>query len=269
LKKRRRDALTAIGVGFLLLLVIFAIFGPWVRHHYLDPSGRPLQSPSAEYWFGTDEQGRDVFARVAYGARISLTIGLIVQAISLFLGICVGVIGVYASKWVRIPLLRLTDGMFAFPDILLAFLIIGIWGPGMAPVIVALSVTAWPGIARLVVTQVQSVREREFVVASRALGASTFYIVTRHVLPQIWGVLLAVAMIELAGTILAESTLSFLGIGVMPPTPSWGKMVDEARNVMIAHPTLLLWPSLFLAMTIFALNFVGDGLRRALDPKER
>lgn len=264
---KRFDLLFRIGVGFLVLLAVFAVFGPTFRHHYLAAAGPPLSGSSAEFWLGTDEIGRDVFARLAYGARLSLYIGVTVQLISLTIGILVGVLGVYAPKWISTPLLRFTDGMFAFPDILLAILIIGVWQAGVLPVIVALSITGWPGVARLVFTQVTSLKDREFVVASKALGASTFYTVTRHVVPQLWGILMAVAMISLAGTILAESTLSFLGIGVQAPDPSWGSMINNARGNMNSHPMLLLWPCVILSLTIFALNFVGDGIRAALDPK--
>jgi ABC-type dipeptide/oligopeptide/nickel transport system permease subunit len=138
---------------------------------------------------------------------------------------------------------------------------------GVTPVVVALSITAWPIVARLVRTQVASLKDREYVMAARATGASTFYVVTRHVLPQLWGILMAVSMIDLAGTILAESSLSFLGIGVQAPTPSWGSMINIARLNMTSHPDQLLYPCLILSLTIFALNFVGDGLRAALDPK--
>jgi ABC-type dipeptide/oligopeptide/nickel transport system permease subunit len=256
-----------LGVGYLVLLVVFALVMPWARHSYLAAEAKPNLPPSAEFWLGTDEQGRDIVARLAYGARISLIVGLTVQAISLFVGITVGVLGVFAPKWIGVPLLRLTDGMFAFPDILLAILIIGVWNLGLVPVIVALAITSWPGMARLVFTAVTSLRDREFVVASRAMGASTLMLVLRHVLPHLWGLVLAVSMVDLAATILAESALSFLGIGVQPPTPSWGSMINYARSNMNSYPLQLLWPCLILSMTIFALNFVGDGLRAMIDPK--
>lgn len=265
----KRDVLFWIGVGFLLLLVAFAIFGPTMRHSFLDPVGKPHLPPSGEFWLGTDEQGRDIFARLAFGARMSLLVGISVQAIALLVGICVGVLGVYAPKWFSMPLLRLTDAMFAFPDILLAILIIGLFGRGLYPVIAALAITAWPAVSRLVGTQVASLKDREFVIASKALGGSTTYLVRNHVLPHLWGVLLAVSMVDVAATILAESTLSFLGIGIQAPYPSWGSMIYSARTDMNSHPILLLWPCLMISMTIFALNFVGDGLRAAVDPKNQ
>lgn len=273
--KWRHDPFLWAGIGFLVLLLTFAIFGPNFRHNYYDPVGLPFQFPNRNAWLGTDEQGRDLFARLAYGARISLYIGLTVQFISLTTGVVMASLGIYAPKWIASPLMRFTDAMFAFPDILLAILIIGIFGRGTTPVIVALAITAWPAITRLVRSQLATLKDREFVVASRAMGSSTFYTVTRHVLPQLWGILLAVTMVELAATILAESTLSFLGIGVQAPEPSWGSMISVSRAYMQpgsqynGSPEMyyLLWPCLILALTIFALNFVGDGLRAITDPK--
>jgi ABC-type dipeptide/oligopeptide/nickel transport system permease subunit len=183
------------------------------------------------------------------------------------MGVLVGVISAFAPKWIAVPLMRLTDGMFAFPDILLAILIIGILGPGILPVVVALSITGWPSIARLTKTQLATIKEREFVVAAKAAGAPTWYLVVKHLLPQMSGILLAVSMIELAGTILAESTLSFLGIGVQPPTPSWGGLINNARGQLNSNPTELIAPCLILSLTVFALNFIGDGLRAYFDPK--
>jgi ABC-type dipeptide/oligopeptide/nickel transport system permease subunit len=269
----RRNYLFWGSVIYLILLVVFALIGPTFRHNYDVQVGLPHQPPSAEFWLGTDEQGRDIVARLAQGARASLEIGFTVQGVALLLGITLGVLGVFAPKWIREPLMRFTDGMFAFPDLLLAFLIIGVWNTetdsGIIPVVVALSVTAWPHIARLVKNQVESIKEREFVVAAKALGASTSYIVTRHILPQLWSILLAVAIVDLAGIILAESTLSFLGIGIRPPEPSWGNMIDNGRADMNSHPLVLVWPCAILSFTIFALNFVGEGIRTMLDPKSR
>jgi len=266
---KRSKILFWTGVTFLGLLLLFALFGPTMRHNYLDASGKPFMPPGADYWLGTDEQGRDIFARLAYGARMSLLVGVTVQLISLTIGTLVGVLGVFAPKWIREPLLRLTDGMFAFPDILLAILIIGVWSTGLIPIIVALSLTSWPAVARIVKTQVASLKDREFVVASRALGAPIGYTVRRHILPHLAGILAAVAMVDLAGTILAESALSFLGIGITPPTPSWGSMINDSRAYLNSNPMMLVWPCLVLSLAIFSLNFVGDELRAALDPKDR
>ena len=280
----RRDPLLVLGVGFLICLALFAIFGPAIGGGYLSTKGQAFEPPFGRHLLGTDALGRDVLARLAYGARVSLSIGLSVQALALAAGVTMGMVGTFAPPWLRAVAMRFTDGMFAFPDILLAILIIGLLetnsyaprGPigqlvtsGILPVVVALGITAWPSYARLTQTTASSLKDREFVVASRALGASPAYVITRHVLPQMWGILLAVSMIELAGTILAESTLSFLGIGVLPPYPSWGAMINSARDDMQSHPIWLLWPCLVLSLSIFALNFVGDGLRQMLDPRKK
>lgn len=358
MKKRRLDTLFWVGVGYLVLLVFFAIVGPVLRHSPLDrakqdlfdvgargeegaigfvvtyvaegtsayeagikrddliesvngerTAGRsvreveamltgakgssvdvevsrenapvvrhslersnqidavPFMPPSKTFWLGTDEVGRDVFARLAYGARLSLFIGFVVQIIAVVAGIVMGTLGVFAPKWVSIPVLRLTDAMFAFPDILLAILIVGIWNLRFEAMIIALSITAWPAVARLVRTQMASLKDRDYVVASKTLGASTPYLVTKHILPHLWGILLAVAMIDVASVILAESALSFLGIGIQQPTPSWGGLIQMGRVNMNSYPIMLLWPCLILSLTIFALNFVGDGLRALADPK--
>jgi ABC-type dipeptide/oligopeptide/nickel transport system permease subunit len=276
--RRRRDFLFIVGAVFLGLLVLIAIFGPAVQNaRYANGNtrfdvvttslGGPYEPAFGKYLLGTDNLGRDVFARLAQGARFSLTVAVVVEAISIVVGVLVGVTGVYAPKYVSVPLLRFTDGMFAFPDILLAILIIGIIGQGFVPVIVALSITSWPSIARLVLTQVATLKDREYVVAARAAGASTFYQVTRHIVPQLVGILLAVGIVDMAGTILSESTLSFLGIGIQAPNPSWGGVISAERQVINSHPFALVPPCVILSATIFALTFVGDGLRAKFDPR--
>lgn len=278
IKRAKEDPFFFVGVLFLVLIILTAIFGPAIRAAQLGGGkagfdsittsvSRPFEGVSLAFPFGTDEIGRDIFARVAGGARFSLIVAVVVQLISLSVGVVMGVIGVFAPSYVSSPLMRFTDGMFAFPDILLAMLIVGIRGPGFESVIVALSITSWPSITRLVKTQMASLKDREYVVAARACGASTSYLVSRHILPQLVGILLAVSIVDMAGTILAESTLSFLGIGIQSPNPSWGSMIDHFRSDMNSHPIALIWPCLVLSLTIFAMNFVGDGLRSILDPK--
>ena len=278
----RRNPLLMLGIGFLVLLVLFAVFGPSAGGGIQETKWGTFELPSARHLLGTDELGRDVLARIAYGARVSLAVGLTVQVLALVIGVIAGMVGTFGPKWLSITVMRFTDGMFAFPDILLAILIIGLFDTnsmarvpliggfvtsGFVPVVVALSITAWPSFARLTNTTAASLKDREFVVAAKALGAPPAYVILRHILPQMWGILLAVSMVELAGTILAEATLSFLGIGILPPYPSWGSMINLARDDMVSHPLWLLWPCLILSLTIFALNFVGDGLRAILDPR--
>lgn len=286
MKRAFRDPLFVIGFLYLLGLLLFAVFGPTIRTAQLkdkagqsinfsavtSPVAPPLRDPMERLPLGTDDQGRDQVARLAQGARVSLTVGLLVQTINLTVGILIGVLGVFAPKFIRVPLLRLTDAMFAFPDILLAVLIAGTFASlnlGIVPVVIALSITGWPSITRLTVTQVASVKDREYVVAAKAAGARVPYLVVRHILPQVIPLILAVSLIELSGTIIAESSLSFLGIGINPPAPSWGNMISSARTGSItANLWRLLPPCVMLSLTIFALNFVGDGLRAALDPKK-
>ena len=257
----------------MVLLILLAVFGPLIptggkSNPVFDPVGRThLPYGSAHALLGSDEIGRSFLQRIAYGARISLFIGFVVQAINLSFGVFIGVVSAFAPKWIAVPVMRMTDGMFAFPDILLAILIIGILGPGIIPVVVALSITGWPSVARLTKTQLATIKEREFVVAAKAAGAPTSYLVFKHLLPQMSGILLAVSMIDLAGTILAESTLSFLGIGVQLPTPSWGGLINNARVQLNSYPTEIIAPCLILSLTVFALNFIGDGLRTYFDPK--
>ena len=301
MRRLLRDPLLLLGGLFLLGLLLFAIFVPTIRTAQLQPPneprfeavfspiGKPFLTPGqGGATLGTDDIGRDVLARLAQGARVSLVVGVVVQIFALAIGMLFGVLGVFAPGWIRQPVLRLTDAMFAFPDILLAILLVATLSPqalvgflpflsgvpdewiGILPVIVALSVTAWPSIARLVRVQVASVKDREFVVAARAAGASTPYLVMKHILPQVLPLILAVSMVEMAGTVLAESALSFIGIGVQAPNPSWGNMINNARSGDItAHVTLLFLPCVLLSLTIFALNFVGDGLQALFDPKAR
>jgi ABC-type dipeptide/oligopeptide/nickel transport system permease subunit len=289
-----------LGVLFLAALILFAIFMPMIRTAQLQPPNDPhfdavfspidkpnLSPGQGAAVLGTDDIGRDMLARLAQGARVSLVVGLSVQIVALVFGMLMGVVGVFAPKWVRVPALRLTDAMFAFPDILLAILLVATISPtvfqnvplvsklsdewiGILPVVVALSITAWPSIARLVRVQVASVKDREFVVAARAAGAPTTYLVVKHILPQVLPLILAVSMVEMAGTVLAESSLSFIGIGVQAPNPSWGNMINNARSGDItAHIPQLIAPCILLSLAIFALNFVGDGLQALFDPKAR
>jgi len=273
-KPKAKRWLFYFGAGYLILLVVLALSTPLFKYQYADKVGAVLLPPSGQYWFGTDQQGRDVFTRVIFGARMSLFIGLSVQMLCLILGVLVGVGSSMGPKWLQQLLQRITDAMFAFPDILLAILIIGVWprslmGDGILPVIVALTITSWPAVARIVKNQVASLKDREFIQSTMALGAPMPYVVFKHLLPQLWGLLLAITMVDLAGTILAESSLSFLGIGITPPLPSWGSMINDGRGYINSNPMLLLWPCLVLSLTIFSLNFVGDALREMTDPRSK
>ena len=229
-----------------------------------------LMAPSANHWFGTDELGRDILSRVIYGARISMLVGSSVVAASLTLGLIFGSIaGYYGGLTDRLLNVVVMNAFMSFPGILLAIAFVAFLGPGIFNLIFALSIGGWVGYARLVRAQVLSVREREFVEAARALGASDLRIVVRHILPNIIQPVLVQAAIGMAGAILAEATMSFLGLGVPPPTASWGAMLNDARSHLFDSPHLVLFPAAAVMLAVLSFNFVGDGLRDYLDPRSR
>lgn len=261
-----------MGLIILVCLLALALLAPWIASvspASIDLSHR-LSSPSAAHWFGTDELGRDIFARVAYGARLSLGIAVMVVACSLSAGIVFGGLAGYCGGFVDIAINTfLMNAFMAMPGILLAIAFVAFLGPGMLNLVLALSVGGWVGYARLVRAQVLAVREREFVEAARALGAGHLRIFLRHILPNILQPLIVQSAIGMAGAVLAEATLSFLGLGVPPPTPSWGSMLDEARSHLFDAPHLVVFPALAVMLCVLCFNFLGDALRDFLDPRTR
>jgi ABC-type dipeptide/oligopeptide/nickel transport system permease subunit len=255
----------------VLLLFGVAILAPWIApYHYayqnLEMAQRP---PGPGHWLGTDELGRDILSRLIYGARVSLTVALVVEVVELLFGATLGLLAGYFGGRLDSAIMRLTDMMFAFPDILLAILITAILGPSLFNVFLALALVGWPGMVRLVRGQVLRLREEEFIQAARAAGAGHTRIIVRHLLPNALGVIVVAATVGMGGVILAESTLSFLGIGVQPPYPSWGSMINDAWQFWRSSPLTTLWPAAALALTVTAFNFLGDGLRDLLDPRMR
>ena len=250
----------------LLLLALVAIAAPWFAGDPLatDLDAR-LDPPSLTHPLGRDALGRDVLARIASGARISLAVAGTVVAISLALGVGLGALAGWAGGWTDELLARLIDVLLAFPGLLLAIALSAILGPTLPNVVLALSVLGWTGYARLTRAQVELLRARDFVHAARALGVRPSRIVVRHLLPLIAPLLLVQATFGLSGAILAEASLSFLGLGAPPPLPSWGAMLDEGRTFMLVAPHLVLAPGVALALTVTCLQLVGDGLRDALD----
>jgi ABC-type dipeptide/oligopeptide/nickel transport system permease subunit len=274
----RRNPVALAGLIFLAMIVLIALLAPVIAPYAFTTQilADKLQGPSSSHRLGTDELGRDTLSRLIYGARISLTVAVSVELVVITLGLTVGLVAGYFGGWVETVLMRLTDVLLAFPDVLLAILLLGTLGAANASpttsmllVIVSLGVTGWPPLARLVRGQVLSLRKREFVEAARALGASNSRIVLRHILPNLLSPLIVAVTVDTAGVILAEATLSFLGIGVQRPYPSWGRMINDAREYYQSEPRLLILPSVCLSLTVMALNFLGDGLRDALDPRRR
>jgi peptide/nickel transport system permease protein len=268
----RHNPLAAIGVVLVALFLFAAIFAPWISPQdpaHIDLPNR-LQAPSAQHWAGTDELGRDILSRLIWGARISLFVGSCVVTGSLLLGLIIGSLAGYHGGGIdRFVNVVLMNAFLSFPGILIAIAFVAFRGPGIFNLILALSIGGWVGHARLVRAQVLAVREREFVEAARALGARDLHIITRHILPNIIQPVIVQAAIGMAGAVLAEATMSFLGLGVPPPTASWGSMLNDARSHLFDAPHLVLFPALTVMLAVLAFNFIGDGLRDLLDPRSR
>jgi peptide/nickel transport system permease protein len=268
----RHNPLAAVGVVLIVIFVVFAVFAPWIAPQdpaSIDLPGR-LHTPSRAHWFGTDELGRDILSRIIYGARISMLVGSCVVAASLALGLIIGSIaGFYGGGIDRFVNVVVMNAFLSFPGILLAIAFVAFRGPGIFNLVLALSLGGWVGYARLVRGQVLAAREREFVEAARALGASDLRIIVRHILPNIIQPVIVQAAIGMAGAILAEATMSFLGLGVPPPTASWGTMLNDARAHLFDAPHLVLFPALAVMLAVLSFNFIGDALRDYLDPRSR
>jgi peptide/nickel transport system permease protein len=268
----RTSGLGRWGLAVTLLLVLMALLAPWLAPQNPATQSLPerLLPPSAHHLMGTDELGRDVLSRTLYGARISLLVGISVVLGAGVVGLALGSLaGYFGGTFDRLVNIILINSFLSFPGILLAIAFAAFLGPGLDKVILALTVTGWAGYARLARAQVLKVREMEFILAARSLGASHSRILLRHLLPNTLQPVLIQATIGMAGAILAESTLSFLGLGVIAPTPSWGAMLNDARNHLFDAPHMVLFPALAIMAAVLAFNLLGDALRDWLDPRTR
>jgi peptide/nickel transport system permease protein len=261
--------MTRVGAAIVAIAVLAALIGPILAPFDSAAQELPLRltGPSLQHWFGLDELGRDILSRVLAGARISLLVGIVVVSISSTVGILVGAIAGYFGGRLDEVLSRIIDVLLAFPGLLLAIAMVAVLGPSLVNVVFALSLIGWVGYARLVRGQVLRARELEFVQAARALGASTPRVLIRHVIPTALPAVSVQATLGMGGAILAEASLSFLGLGVQPPTPSWGTMLNYGRIHLLDAPHLTVFPGLAIAVLVLGFNFLGDGLRDALDPK--
>jgi peptide/nickel transport system permease protein len=268
----KRQPLAALGVTLLLLFVACAVFAPWLAPQdpaRLDLAGR-LMGPSWAHWFGTDELGRDILSRTLFGARISLIVAVSVVGLSLAVGLVAGGLAGFYGGWTdTVVNVYVTNAFMALPGILLAIAFVAFMGPGLGNVILALAISGWVGYARLVRAQVLAVKEKEFVEAARALGASDLRVMGRHILPNILQPLIVQAAIGMAGAVLAEATLSFLGLGVPPPAASWGSMLNDARSHLFDSPHLVFFPAMAVMLCVLSFNFIGDALRDWMDPRTR
>jgi peptide/nickel transport system permease protein len=267
----RRDPLAGAAGAVLALILLVAAIGPLLSPYAYDRQDldATLRGPSAGHPFGTDHYGRDIFARVAYGARISLAVAGAAVTTEVVLGALWGTTAGLAGGRTDVWMMRLVDLLIAFPSLLLAILITGIFGPSLVNIVIALVVAAWPGMARVVRSEVVALREREFVEAARALGGRTAHLIRRHLLPNVLHLVAARASLDVSALILVEATLSFVGVGVQPPRPSWGLMINEAFPYLRSQPYLLIIPALFLSLTVLALNIFGEALTDTLDPRRR
>ena len=258
-----------VGLVIVLVAVLAALVGPALSPY--NPAAqelaRRLEPPTLSHPFGLDELGRDILARLVAGARISLLVGLAVVSVSSVVGMLVGSIAGYFGGRVDDVISRVVDILMAFPGILLAIALVAVLGPSLTNVVLALSVIGWVGYARLVRGQALRARELDFVHAARALGAGSPRVVLRHVLPSAFPAVVVQATLGMAGAIIAEASLSFLGLGVQPPTPSWGTMLDAGRAHLFDAPHLTIFPGLAIALLVLGFNFLGDGLRDRVDPK--
>jgi len=267
-----RQPLAALGILLLAGFVLCAIFAPWLAPQdpaRIDLTGR-LLAPGHGHWFGTDELGRDILSRTLFGARISLMVAVSVVSLSLSVGLIAGALAGFYGGWIDTVInVYVTNAFMALPGILLAIAFVAFLGPGLFNLVLALSISGWVGYSRLVRAQVMAVKEREFVEAARALGASDLRLLGRHILPNIVQPLIVQAAIGMAGAVLAEATLSFLGLGVPPPTSSWGVMLNDARSHLFDSPHLVVFPAIAVMLAVLSFNFIGDALGDLLDPRTR
>ncbi len=264
--------LAKVGFAIVCLLLFLAIFAPWIAPY--GPSAQNLairlEAPSYSHWMGTDELGRDILSRIIYGARISLMVSICVVLGCGSIGLLIGMLaGYFGGGFDRVVNLLLINAFLSFPGILLAIAFAAFFGPGIGKVILALIITGWAGYARLARAQVMKVKELEFVLAARSLGAASPRILVYHLLPNILQPVLIQATIGMAGAILAEATLSFLGLGVLAPLPSWGAMLNDARSHLFDAPHMVVFPALAVILAVLAFNLLGDAWRDWLDPRTR
>ena len=267
----RKSRIALIGLVVLVMMYLLAVIAPLVAPY--DPIVQVVKNsflpPNTQHWLGTDRFGRDILSRILYGARISLSIGLVATIISVTLGTVLGAVAGYFGGKVDGFIMRFTDMVLAFPRLVLLIMIVALFSPSMAVIIIVLGLTQWPNTTRIVRGDVLSLREREFIQAAHALGMSRARIIFRHLIPNVLAPVIVTATLGIGNTIVLEAGLSFLGLGIQPPTPSWGNMVADGRDNLLGAWWVATFPGLVIVLTVLAFNLVGDGLRDALDPRLR
>jgi len=267
--RRRKGAM--VGLGIIVIFILLAVLAPWIAPD--DPLKQSWslvrKAPSAAHWFGTDEVGRDLLSRVIYGARASLSAGIISVGIALCIGVPLGIVAGYLGGWVDALISRITDAMLATPFLILAIALAAFLGPSLGNAMIAIGITATPIFIRLTRAQVMTVKVEDYIEAARAVGNPKWRIALFHIMPNILPPLLVQATLALATAIIAEAALSFLGLGQQPPAPSWGSMLNSAQRFLTNAPWMAIWPGVAIFLAVLSFNLLGDGLRDALDPKER
>jgi peptide/nickel transport system permease protein len=272
-KRYRKHKMAVIGLAFMILLVLLAIFAPWLGT--IDPTktslASSLQPPSREHWLGTDLSGRDIWSRIAYAARISLIAGVASTLVASVIALVLGTLAGYYGGFLDNVIMRITDVIMCIPDLIIIMALVSVLGPGLLNIVIAIGVLGWTGKTRLLRAQILAVREKEYVTAARCSGASNQRIMLRHILPNSFSPLLVAGTLSVAGAILTEASLSFLGFGILPPTPSWGEMLNGARSFTRLQENPWIWmpPGIMILLTVLAINFIGDGLRDSLDPRQK
>jgi ABC-type dipeptide/oligopeptide/nickel transport system permease subunit len=267
--KRYKPAV--FGLGFIMLLVICALFAAWIAPYSPNEVNSKLRGagPSMEHWLGNDDVGRDILSRIIYGTRIALIVGIGATSIAVTIGVLVGATAGYLGGKVDFILSRLIDTLMAFPLLALLLTLSTVFGPSLRNVVIVIGCTVWASYARVVRAEVLSLRERDFVLAARAIGTPDRQIILRHLIPNAIGPVIILASLAVGGIIILESALSFLGLGVQRPTASWGTMLSDGREYLRNYPHIAVAPGIAIALTVLAFNLVGDGLRDALDPRQK
>lgn len=270
-RRLKKNRIAAVSLFVLLFLVFLSVFADWIApYSYFEQNLRDLlQGPSREHWLGTDQYGRDILSRLIYGTRISLSVGVVAVGLALLLGGILGAIAGYYGKRVDNLIMRCMDIMLSIPSVLLALAIVATFGTSLLNLMIATGVSTIPGYARLIRAEILSNKDQEYVEAARAVGAGDFEIITKHILPNCMAPILVQATFGVATAILTVAGLSFVGLGLQPPIPEWGSMLSEARSYIRDYAYMMVSPALAIALTVFCLNCLGDGLRDALDPKLR
>jgi ABC-type dipeptide/oligopeptide/nickel transport system permease subunit len=260
-----------IGIGFIGVLIVLAAVPDFFAPYSYTEAFRGMRGapPSWSHPLGFDHIGRDMLSRIIWGSRVALIVGLLATSIAVVIGVAVGALAGYVGGWTDVVLSRLVDTLMAYPLLVLLITLAAVLGPSLVTVVVIIGFTTWAQYARVVRADVLSLREREFVLAAQAAGASTGWIIRRHIVPNVLSPVIVIASLGIGGIILLESALSFLGLGAQPPTPSWGSMLNDGRSFILIYPQIAIAPGVMISLTVLAFNLVGDGLRDALDPRQK